>query len=148
VLQSVFKSFFLRCARGQFHLETRDSLWALLVSLTLHKCGHRADYFRAARRDTRREAAAPALLEASDPSWDGLAREPTPLEGAMLAETVERLMSGLEGHRRQIVQRSLEGETVARISAELGVTERTVQRVLKGVRERLERWRSGEQDGG
>jgi RNA polymerase sigma factor (sigma-70 family) len=64
----------------------------------------------------------------------------------MLTETVERLLNGLEPHQRQIVLRSLEGETVAEISAQLGVTERTVQRVLKGVRERLERWRAEEQD--
>src|SRR5262245_15208825 len=56
VLQSVFKSFFHRCAQGQFHLDSSADLWALLVSLTLHKCGHRVDYFRAARRDVGREA--------------------------------------------------------------------------------------------
>jgi RNA polymerase sigma-70 factor (ECF subfamily) len=147
VLQSVFKSFFLRYAEGQFRLEDRDSLWALLVSLTLHKCGHRAEYFRAARRDVRREARLSPLRDTSDPDWGALAREPTPVEAARLGETVERLLGGLEPHQRQIVQRSLEGETVAQISIQLDVTERTVQRVLKGVRERLERWRAEDQDG-
>src|SRR5690349_7055785 len=51
VLQSVFKSFFHRVGAGQFRLDSHDDLWALLVSLTLHKCGHRVEYFRAARRD-------------------------------------------------------------------------------------------------
>jgi RNA polymerase sigma-70 factor (ECF subfamily) len=141
VLQSVFKSFFLRCAGGQYRLGSRDDLWGLLVSLTLHKCGHRADYFRAARRDVRREATS-SPPEGSRPDWEALAREPTPAEAAVLGETVERLLADLEPRHRQIVQLSLEGETTAGISARLGVSERTVQRVLSGVRECLERWRA------
>ena len=142
VLQSVFKSFFLRCAGGQFRLGSRDDLWGLLVSLTLHKCGHRADYFQAARRDVRREAAAAPPAEGSRPDWEALAREPTPVEAAVLGETVERLLADLEPRPRQIVQLSLEGEGTPQISARLGVSERTVQRVLNGVRDRLERWRA------
>src|SRR6516162_5844480 len=45
VLQSVFKSFFHRCGGGQFRLDRREDLWALLVTLTLRKCGHRAAYY-------------------------------------------------------------------------------------------------------
>jgi RNA polymerase sigma-70 factor (ECF subfamily) len=147
VLQSVFKSFFLRCAGGQFRLGSRDDLWGLLVSLTLHKCGHRADYFQAARRDVRREAAAPPPPpEGSRPDWEALAREPTPVEAAVLGETVERLLADLEPRQQQIVRLSLEGEAAAQISARLGVSERTVQRVLSGVRECLERWRAEAED--
>src|SRR5205809_990530 len=40
VLQSVFKSFFHRYGNGQFQLDSSQDLWALLVSLTLNKCGH------------------------------------------------------------------------------------------------------------
>jgi RNA polymerase sigma-70 factor (ECF subfamily) len=142
VLQSVFKSFFLRCAGGQFRLGSRDDLWGLLVSLTLHKCGHRADYFQAARRDVRREAVAAPPAEGSRPDWEALAREPTPVEAAVLGETVERLLADLEPRQQEIVRLSLEGETTAGISARLGVSERTVQRALNGVRECLERWRA------
>ena len=142
VLQSVFKSFFQRVSAGQFRLDSREDLWALLVSLTLHKCGHRVEYFRAARRDVQREAAPPPPAESSGGDWQALAREPTPVEAAMLAETVERLLCGLEPHQRQIVQLSLEGEAPARIAAAVGVTQRTVQRVLRGVRERLQKWRA------
>jgi RNA polymerase sigma-70 factor (ECF subfamily) len=140
VLQSAFHSFFRRCSAGQFRLDRREDLWSLLVTLTLHKCGHRADYHRAGRRDVRRDVAPPA--DASGSWWEKFAREPTPTEAALLAETVERLLDGLEAHQQQIVRLSLQGETVAQISAGLGVTQRTVQRVLKGVRERLERWRA------
>jgi RNA polymerase sigma-70 factor (ECF subfamily) len=140
VLQSVFKSFFHRFGEGKFRLDSRQDLWALLVSLTLHKCGHRVDYFGAARRDVYREAVASPPLESSGLEWEAVAREPTPVEAAMLTETVQRLLDGLEAHQQHIVQLSLQGEGPAQIAARVGVTQRTVQRVLKGVRERLERW--------
>jgi RNA polymerase sigma-70 factor (ECF subfamily) len=140
VLQSVFKSFFHRCGGGQFRLDRREDLWALLVTLTLRKCGHRAAYYGALRREVGRDVPPPA--GDSGPGWEALAREPTPVEAALLGETVERLLAGLEGHQRAIVALSLEGESVAEVAARLNVTRRTVQRVLKGVRERLERWQA------
>ncbi len=142
VLQSVFKSFFHRCGLGQFQLDSAGDLWALLVSLTLHKCGHRADFFRAAKRNVHRESRAEVAADTSSSEWETLAREPTPVEAAILAETVERLLCGLENHHQEIVRLSLEGETTAAIGARVGVTQKTVQRVLKGVRERLQRWRT------
>jgi len=147
VLQSVFKSFFLRCGQGQFQLDSREDLWALLVSLTLHKCGHRADFFHAGKRNVFREVqAAQAQDSSSVAELEGLARDPTPVEAAILAEMIEKLLSGLEPHQRDIVQLSLEGENAVKIAEQVGVTQRTVQRVQKGVRERLERWRT-EADG-
>ncbi len=142
VIQSVFKSFFHRCARGQFHLANHDDLWALLVSLTLHKCGHRIDYYTAAKRDVYRET--PAQLspaKSASLEWEAVAREPSPVEAAMLADLVEHLLSGLEPHQREIVRLSLEGEGTAQIAGRVRVSRRTVQRVLDDVREeRLKRW--------
>jgi RNA polymerase sigma-70 factor (ECF subfamily) len=142
VLQSVFKSFFHRFGMGQFQLDSSQDLWALLVSLTLHKCGHRADYFRAAKRNVQRETRAEWAADASCAEFETLAREPTPVEAAILAETVDRLLQGLESRHQEIVRLSLEGEPTAAIADRCGVTQKTVQRVLKGVRERLERWRT------
>jgi RNA polymerase sigma-70 factor, ECF subfamily len=142
VLQSVFKSFFHRCGLGQFQLDSSQDLWALLVSLTLHKCGHRVDYFRAAKRNVQRETRAASADDSSCAEFETLAREPTPMEAAILAETVDRLLQGLESHHQEIVRLSLEGEPTAAIAVRCGVTQKTVQRVLKGVRERLQRWRT------
>src|SRR4051812_5069430 len=58
VLQSAFRSFFLRQADGRLDPRDWDELWALLVTLTLRKCGAQFDRFYAARRDVRREVAA------------------------------------------------------------------------------------------
>jgi len=133
VMQSVYASFFRRQAEGDFELDDWDGLWALLAVITLRKCGHRAEYFHAAMRDVRRESEG-AELPAADP---------TPSHAAMLTETVEALMRDLDGRERDMLALSLQGHDTAAISAEVGRTERTVQRVLKKVRERLEAMGAG-----
>src|ERR1700682_2620479 len=55
VMQSVMKSFFRRQAKDAFAKGNWDSLWSLLSTIALRKCGHRIEYFQAARRDVRRE---------------------------------------------------------------------------------------------
>jgi RNA polymerase sigma-70 factor (ECF subfamily) len=139
VLQSVFRSFFSRNAEGQFgEFESWDNLWAMLVVLTLRKCGRRIDYFHAACRDVQREVSTPMPSDARDQKWAFSAPEPTPSEAAMLTETVEQLMSSLEGRYRKILALSLQGYIPAEIGAQVGCTERTVYRVLEGIKEWLE----------
>lgn len=142
VLQSVFESFFRRHADGQFQLENWDGLWGMLVVLTVRKCGRRIGYFHAACRDVQRELPPPPASEEKEDAWEAIAREPTPAEAAMLTETVEHLLRRLEGRERQVLVLSLQGYSVAEISAQIGRTERTVQRVLERVRKWLERMRA------
>jgi RNA polymerase sigma-70 factor (ECF subfamily) len=138
VLQSVFRSFFNRQAHGQVQADSWESLWSLLVVITLRKCGRRWDYFHAARRDIRREVETDSLPDASGSTWQAPDPEPTPEEAAMLTETVEQLMSSLEGRQREILTLSLQGLSPHEISDQLGCTERTVYRVLERIREWLQ----------
>lgn len=142
MVQSVFRSFFRRAAEGQFDVESRERLWSLLTVITLRKCGHHIDYFRAARRDVRREAAPQANPDDSAATWDAIAREPTPAEVAMLTDTVELLMSDLKDRDRKILALALEGEPVPEISRMVGYSERTVERTLERVRKKLEEMRA------
>jgi RNA polymerase sigma-70 factor (ECF subfamily) len=144
VMQSVFKSFFLRQADGQFALQGWDGLWAVLTVMTLRKCGHRVQYFRAARRDAGRER---SLTTADDAlaDWEAVAREPTPTEAAILTETVEQLMRGLADREREVVALRLQGCTAAEIGRQIGRSERVVQRMLDLVRKRLQRMRDNEE---
>jgi RNA polymerase sigma-70 factor (ECF subfamily) len=140
VLQSVFRSFFVRQADGQFELESWDSLWSLLTILTLRKCRYRVRLFRTARRDVRRELA--PITAAEDDSligWEAIAREPTPAEAALLAETVEQLFRGLDSEDRRIVELSLQGYKPAEISVQTNRAERTVYRLLERIKGKLER---------
>jgi RNA polymerase sigma-70 factor, ECF subfamily len=138
VVQSVWKSFFWRQEHGDFELHNWSSLWGLLAAITLRKCGHQVDYFSAARRNIDRERSPRASAESSA-SFEAFAREPTPAEVAVVVDTLEQAMRGLEDYHRDILQLRLQGYSVAEISDQVGYTERTVHRVLERVRHRLER---------
>jgi RNA polymerase sigma-70 factor (ECF subfamily) len=142
VAQSALKSFFLRYAGGEYELAGWDDLWALLVLITLRKCGLKLKFYRAGRRDVQREQQPPPD---ADSGWEAVAREPTPAEAALLAETVEQLLRSLPGEReRRMLELSLQGCSADEISAAVGRSARTVERVLARVRKRLERDRDEE----
>jgi RNA polymerase sigma-70 factor, ECF subfamily len=143
VMQSALKSFFVRHADGKFDLTGWDNLWSMLVVITLRKCGHQAEHFRAAMRDVEREQATPGVgADDSVSSWQAVANDPTPVQAALLAEAVEQVMQSLGDDReRQILELSLQGFKPFEISEKVGRSERTVQRVLDRVRRRLQRMR-------
>ena len=91
VVQSVLKSFMHRHALEQFELRGWDSLWGLLAQITARKCGRQVQYFRRARRDVRRESAAPAAAGDSDASWGALLPDPTQAEATTLTDSVTGL---------------------------------------------------------
>src|SRR5262249_29074380 len=111
-------------------------LWSLLTVITLRKCGRLVERFHTGMR--RLDAEVSAGRADSATSWDVVASDPTPEEAAMLTETVERLLQGMEGRERQIVTLALQGAAVAEIATEVGRTRRTVQRVLARVKEQLQ----------
>jgi RNA polymerase sigma-70 factor (ECF subfamily) len=142
VVQSAYKSFFVRQREGELDVGTWDGLWGLLTMITLRKCADRAAHFRAEKRDVAREVppgaddGAPVLTELA------LDREPRPDEAAALAETVEALFRSVaDPDERAILELSLQGHTAAEISERLGRAERSVRRIRERVRKRLERMR-------
>jgi RNA polymerase sigma-70 factor (ECF subfamily) len=138
VVQSVFRSFFVRQREGQYAFTGWNDLWSLLALITLRKCGHRVEHYRASCRDVNREAAPPPSPQDSAASWEFIAREPTPSEAVMLLEVMEGIIKGLSARHRRIVELSLQGENTERISASIGCSERTVERVLERLRQHLE----------
>jgi RNA polymerase sigma-70 factor (ECF subfamily) len=138
VVQSVYKSFFVRYGDGNLDLVNWNSLWGLLTLITVRKCAERAAYHRAACRDAAREVSPPPREDAT-PWLEPLGREPTPLEGAVLSEMVGQLFAGLDEDERPILELSLQGYTTREISERLGRAERTVRLLREGIRHRLER---------
>jgi RNA polymerase sigma factor (sigma-70 family) len=143
VVQSVFKSFFVRYGEGKFDIGSWNSLWGLLTLITLRKCAERVTYHRAQCRDVAREAPAPQGEEGWTPWLDTPGREPTPLEAAELSETVEQLLASLDENDRPVIELSLQGYTTREISERLDRVERTVRRSRERVRLRLERMQGG-----
>jgi RNA polymerase sigma-70 factor (ECF subfamily) len=138
VVQSAYKSFFHRCGQGKLEVETWNGLWGLLTLITLRKCANRVEYHRAQCRGAAREVAGPPGAESEVPWPETAGREPTPLEAAVLNETVEQLLSSLDEKQRPVLELSLQGYTTREISEQLGRAERTVRLLREGVRKRLE----------
>jgi RNA polymerase sigma factor (sigma-70 family) len=137
VVQSAFKSFFVRHREGKLRLDNWNGLWSLLSLITLRKCADRVEYLRAERRDVGREVSAPL---GQDQPWElALDREPLPEEAAVLAETVEGLFRAVDDDERPVLELSLKGYTAAEIGLKLGRALRTVQRLREQIRKRLER---------
>ena len=135
VVQSAFKSFFVRHRDGKLQVGSWNNLWGLLTLITLRKCADRVEYLRAERRDVGREVSAPL---GPDQPWQ-LApdREPSPQEAAILAETVEHLFRALDADERPVLELSLQGYTAAEISLRLDRALRTVHRLRERIRKQL-----------
>jgi DNA-directed RNA polymerase specialized sigma24 family protein len=139
VVMSVFRTLCRRAAAGEFLTAEEGGLWALLVRITLCKCHQQGDHFFAARRDVRREAA-PADPSGSGPGPpEACSAEPTPDEAAALLDVIERLRDGLGSDRkRQVLDLTLQGYSVAEISHRVGYYERGVERARAEARRRLQ----------
>lgn len=140
VVQSAYKSFFVRHRQGDLEVGSWDGLWGLLTLITLRKCADRAAYYGAGKRDLSKEAAA-AATDSAPGAWQlAVDRDPRPDEAAALAEAVEALFRSLDDpDERGVLELSLQGYTATEISQALGRAERSVRRLRERVRKRLER---------
>jgi RNA polymerase sigma-70 factor (ECF subfamily) len=138
VVQSAFRSFFVRFGDGPFDGAAPDSLWGLLARITLRKCNRQLERLRADRRDVAREVPlASGDSAAGEPPAAG--REPSPEEAAALEETVLLVMARLGSPlKRQIFELSLQGYSVAEISERVHFYERGVERVRAEVKAALQ----------
>jgi RNA polymerase sigma-70 factor (ECF subfamily) len=139
IVQSVFRSFFVRFQSEAWQFVNWDSLWGLLTLITLRKCSNWCEYLCRECRDGRREIDGGAAL-CSDAPWEPIDPAPSPSEAAMLTEAVERLLNGLAPPERAVVELSLQGYSAAEIAERLGRATRSVRRVREQVRKWLESW--------
>lgn len=123
VVQSAYRSFFVRAAEGDFQLNQSGDLWRLLAQITLNKLYKQAQRHTAARRDFRREAVAAEERVAS-----GV--QPTPAEAAALVEQVQLAVERLSGSEREVLSWYLQGQSVEEIANQLQKSARTVRRLL------------------
>jgi RNA polymerase sigma-70 factor (ECF subfamily) len=137
VLQSVFRSFFVRQREGGVACVNWDGLWGMLVRITLRKCDRRWEHHSAARRDVRRECTPAADQRGEADAWIGLAREPTAEDACQLQDTLEHVMRKLDETGRQVLELRLQGFSVIEVAERIEATERTVFRKLDMIKTRL-----------
>jgi RNA polymerase sigma factor (sigma-70 family) len=136
VALSALDSFLRAAEHGRFpNLHSRDSLWALLVTITVRKA------LKVARRQKRiREVGESALgVDRDDPDcrpdWkEILGREPTPEFACQMAERCRSLLDALSPELRSVALWKMEGYTNAEIAERLGCVVGTVERKLRVIR--------------
>jgi RNA polymerase sigma-70 factor (ECF subfamily) len=132
VIQSVFRTFFRRSARGEFRIDGSAQIWRLLVKITVLKARAQGRRHRAARRDVAAEVAGGA---AAGP--EAVAHDPGPEEAVILVDQIESLLEGLPALHCHVLDLRLQGVAVTEVAARLGVARQTVYRVLQVLQQRL-----------
>jgi RNA polymerase sigma-70 factor (ECF subfamily) len=136
-LQSVWGSFFRRVRSGHGPAEFEDSrhLVAFLARAAKNKVID--EYRRAASRKQDMHREEPLWTEGNRPK-DLPAQIDSPSELAQAREVFGRLRDALPESKRCILELKAEGLSSRDIGERLGISERTVQRVLEELRRRAE----------
>jgi RNA polymerase sigma-70 factor (ECF subfamily) len=132
VVQSAFRSFFRGTRDGRFHLEPGQELWRLLAVMTVMKLKKQVEFHTAAKRDFQLERN-PASEE-SQPAVGRVIEEPSPADSLALIEQVERISAQLGRDQQRIFAMRLDGHQLDEIGAAVGISERTVRRVLDKIK--------------
>ena len=138
VVQSAFRTFYRRKARGEFQIDTSVDLWRLLETITRHKILKHVERHAAAKRSPNRE---------EYPEADNVAGQaPTPADAAIAADLIENALAGLDESYVTVFNLRLQRHTEEEIAAKLGCTRASAHAKLNRIRDRLERL-SGEKAG-
>ncbi len=138
VVNSVIRTFCRRAAAHSFDLDGPNDLWALLVEITLRKCGHWNRHFRTRKRDVRREESPPPAGSDTDFDNEPLdAAGPRPEDEAVLREMMERLLDGLDERARAVCEMRLQGYEIEEIAAALKCSAATINRKIKQIKDRM-----------
>lgn len=135
IVQSVFRTFFRRAARGEYEAPEGEELWKLFLVIALNKIREVGAFHRAAKRNVGKTVSGAAFERA-------MAIEPGKDEEALrsLKETIDELLEGLGPSRREMIELRIEGYEVAEIAERVGRSKRSVERVLQEFRKSLTRW--------
>jgi RNA polymerase sigma-70 factor (ECF subfamily) len=140
VVQSVFRSFFRRLQGGQFQVEDSESLWRLLCAITLTKAREQLRYHLRQKRGLDQEVALdPRAADQSGPDVSPAAQGPGPAEAAEFSDLFQQLVNSFDEEQRQILDLKLQQCTNEEIAERLGISERTVRRLMKLIRAQLQR---------
>ena len=129
--QSVFRTLFRRLRDGQYDVPPGDSIWRLLAVITLNKVRAVGAFHRASKRDVRKTQSCIQATLGEDPQTEDGESE------AILRLTISEMLLEFPEVNRTIIELRMENHDVASIAHQVGRTKRTVERVLKGFREKL-----------
>lgn len=134
VVMSAYRSFFVSARAGRFWIQESGDLWALLTKITLRKLYRSASHHSAEMRAMQRETAFP---ETDDPQVWVISEQPSAADAVALADEVESVLRSLPPQHRRILELRLQGELLDDIARDVGVSERTVRRMLADLEQQL-----------
>jgi RNA polymerase sigma-70 factor (ECF subfamily) len=124
VCQSVFASFFVRAALGQYDLEQPAQLLKLLAAMAHNKVVDQDVAEKRGKRDRRR-------VEAGDPEERRLADpDPTPSEQVAARELLDEVRKRLTAEERELADQWAQGRPWAEIAAERGESPEALRKRL------------------
>ncbi len=133
IVQSVFRTFFVRLREGQFVFDEQDDLCKLLMRITLHKTLRQVAYHKAAKRDPGQET--PHGEHHSEQMLALVNEEPTQEATVAFLDQLEHFLSQLRPQEREILEMRLQGHSNEDIAAKLGIYDRKIRRVIEHVRD-------------
>ena len=133
IVQSVFRTFFVRLKNDKFVFTEQDDLSKLLMRITLHKTLRQVAFHKAAKRDPGQET------EHGEHHRDQLLslldRDPTPEATVAFLDHLEHFLCQLEPLERQILELRLQGYSNDEIVAKLNLGyDRKIRRALERIR--------------
>jgi DNA-directed RNA polymerase specialized sigma24 family protein len=134
IVQSVFRTFFRRAARGEYDVPEGEELWKLFLIIALNKVRATGAHHRAAKRDVR--------MTQNGAAFDQAMRNATSRDEASLLTlrlVVEGIMDKLVASQRVIIEKRIEGYQVEEIARQTGRARRSVERALQDFRKTLTR---------
>jgi DNA-directed RNA polymerase specialized sigma24 family protein len=140
VALSAMNSFYQGLVQHKFdHLQSRNDLWKLLVTITVRKAtALRRSYF--AQKRGGGQVRGESIFGYGEDAQDGLAHilgtEPTPELAVSVAENCRLMLDQLPDETlRQVALWTLEGYRIDEIADKLGCVRRTIERKLERIRE-------------
>jgi RNA polymerase sigma-70 factor (ECF subfamily) len=126
IVQSVFRTFFRRVAKGEYDVPEGEELWKLLLVMGLNKIRAVGAFHRAARRDVRQSSGSESLDHALGPATQG---DEASLH--LLRMAIDEALADFTPAHRDILNLRIEGHDVATIATRLGRSKRSVERILQ-----------------
>lgn len=125
--QIVWKTLFEHASRMP-HFEDPQVVAAYIARVATNKVRGEMRAQLSLKRDVRRT---PDAL--SSKLWSIQSRDPTPSQSVMAKERLDTLCAGLDSMQRQMIEQRIQGLNIDEIAHNLGISERTVRRVLKRI---------------
>jgi RNA polymerase sigma-70 factor (ECF subfamily) len=132
IVQSVFRTFFDRAQKGQFHIEEDEDLCKLLARITVHKTFRQIAFHRAAKRNFARETGQGD--DAQTQLQTLLDRGPTPETANQFLDELEHFLKKLRPEDRRVLELRMQGYKDVEIAQMLDISDRKIRRLMERVR--------------